>query len=178
MDPEHVDTRAKRDIEERRQADLIIFLALAAICTGWLFLTLRLPFRDKFTWPGFLPLMLLIGILAMVGAMLFYLYIPNREYRNVRSLGKRAWQGLRGATGQFYRGVLTVAMLYAYVALLAYLPSFLPPTYSYVVSTAVFIVALLMAFKAAPPWLAGLMAVVTTGALYFIFGSFYRVPLP
>jgi hypothetical protein len=69
-------------------------------------------------------------------------------------------------------------MLCGYVLLLSYLPSLLPPTYSYVVSTAVFIVALLVAFKAAPLWLAGLVAVVTTGALYFIFGSFYRVPLP
>jgi hypothetical protein len=165
-------------MEQRRQADLVIFLALAAICILWLVFTLRLPFREKLTWPGFLPLFLLIGILSMIGAMLLYLYVPNSEYRNLRSLADRAWRGLRNTTGAFYRAVLTVAMLYGYVLLLAYLPSVLPPAYSYVIATATFIVALLLAFKAAPLWLAGVMAVVTTAGLYVIFGSFYRVPLP
>jgi drug/metabolite transporter (DMT)-like permease len=172
------ETRDKRETEVRRQADLIIFLALLVICIGWLILTFRLPFKEQLTWPGFLPLILLIGILCMVGAMLLYLYVPNREYRNMRHLGDRALQGLRNTQGTFYRGLLTVAILGAYILLLGYLPSLLPPTYSYIISTAIFIMALLMAFKAAPLWLVGLVAIVTTGALYFIFGSFYRVPLP
>lgn len=178
MNPDQAETKERQDTAERRQADLIIFLALLVTCIGWLILTFRLPFRDQFTWPGFLPLLLLVGILSMIGAMLFYLYIPNREYRNLRNLGDRALQGLRNTKGVFYRGMLTVAILYAYVLLLDHLPSRLPPTYSYIISTAAFIVGLLMAFKAAPPWLAGLVAIVTTGGLYFIFGSFYRVPLP
>ena len=77
------------------------------------------------------------------------------------------------------RGFVRIFAAFVYIfGLLSLLPSILPPSYSYVVSTALFVFILITVFRAGPWWLAGLVAIVATAGLYIVFGEFYRVPLP
>lgn len=123
-------------------------------------------------------MVLLAGVVVMACGMLLFLYIPHPEFRNLSNLFRRSRKGLLNI-GTFHRGLLTLAILFVYIfGLLSLLPSVLPPSYSYVLSTAVFIYTLITVFRAAPWWLAGLVAIVATAGLYIIFGELYRVPLP
>jgi hypothetical protein len=178
MDLEQLKAREKQKIEEKRQGDLIIFLLLIVICIGWLVLTFLIPHRDKLTWPGSLPTLLLSLIIVMAGSVVLKLYIPNPEYRNFRNLFRRILLVLQNIQGPFYRGILTVAILLAYVSLLKYLPYLLPPTYSYIISTVLFIAGLILTFRAASVWVTALVTVIATIGLYLAFGMFYHVPLP
>jgi hypothetical protein len=180
MDKEQQSTeKYHQEIKKLRQADLVIIIVLLIVCVVWISLTLRIPqFDEKHTWPGLLPMVLLAGIVVMACGMLLFIYIPHPEYRNLSNLFRQSWQGFL-KIGPFHRGLLTLAILFVYIfGLLSVLPSVLPPSYSYVVSTAVFIYTLITVFRAASWWLAGLVAIVATASLYIIFGEFYRVPLP
>jgi hypothetical protein len=110
--------------------------------------------------------------------MLLFLYLPHPEYRNLGDLFRRSRQGLQNNV-IFHRGLLTLGILFVYIfVLLSVLPSFLPPSYAYVVSTAAFVFAMIVVFRAAAWWFAGLVAIASTAGLYIVFGEFYRVPLP
>jgi hypothetical protein len=165
-------------INKLRQADLIFFIFLTVLCVLWLIPTFKMPFETELTWPAILPLFLLVTILAMVGSMFVYLYIPNPEYRNLSALFAQSLKGIRNIRGQFYRACWTILLLFGYWILLRYLPNFLPAGYSYLIATPFFILVLIATFRAAPVWLAILAALLSTVGLWFIFGVLYRVPLP
>lgn len=167
-----------QEVNKLRQADLVVFILLTVLCILWLIPTFKMPFETELTWPAILPLFLLGAILAMVGSTFVYLYIPNPEYRNLRDLFSRSLKGLRNIQGQFYRAFWTILILFGYWILLRYLPNFLPAVYSYLIATPFFILVLVMTFRAAPTWLAALIALLSTVGLYFIFGVLYHVPLP
>jgi hypothetical protein len=178
VDLEELKDSEKKKKTERRQEDLVLFLVLMAVCIGWLVLTMRIPHWGKLTWPGMLPMILLIGIILMIGPTLISIYLPNPEYRNLGSLFRRILLPLKNLRGPFYRGALTTTILLVYFLLLRYLPYLLPPTYSYLIVTPLFIIALIAAFRAASVWITLLVAALSTIGLYLIFGMFYAVPLP
>jgi hypothetical protein len=176
---EELNAIEKKKIEERRQGDLIIFLVLLGVCIGWLALTFQIPGRGQYKWPGMLPMVLLFALIVMDVVMLVSLYLPNRENRNIKSLYCRISLTLKNPRGTFYRGVATILILYAYALLLIYLPkTLMPPGYSYVIATLLFIGGMLTLFRASKRWVILLVAVLTTSLLSFIFGYLYRTPLP
>jgi hypothetical protein len=176
---EELNAIEKKKIEERRQGDLIIFLVLLGVCIGWLALTFQIPGRGQYKWPGMLPMVLLVALIIMEVSLLFSMYLPNREYRNMKSLCNRIMLTLKNPHGVFYRGAGTILILYAYGLLLIYLPkTLMPPGYSYVIATLLFICGLLTLFRASKRWVILLVAVLTTSVIAFIFGYLYRTPLP
>src|SRR4030042_879284 len=164
LDNKQQDERNK-EVNKLRQADLVVFILLTVLCILWLIPTFKMPFETELTWPAILPLFLLGAILAMVGSMFVYLYIPNPEYRNMPDLFARSLKGLRNIRGQFYRACWTILILFGYWILLRYLPNFLPAGYSYLIVTPFFILVLVMKFRAAPPWLAALVAFLMPAGL-------------
>ena len=179
MDSEQTEPKEEQLLAKKRQGDLIISLTLIVICTGWLVLTFMIPVIDtKFTWPGMLPAILLSLIILLSAGFLLTSYPGNPEYYNFRDLFRRSLLMMQNTRGLFLRGVLTIAWLALYLLMVSYLQRPLPPTYSYIISTFIFIVGFNLTFRAASISLALLTGILTTTALYVIFGVFYRIPLP
>lgn len=179
MDSEQLEAKKEPLLVKKRQGDLIISLTLIVICTGWLVLTFMIPVIDtKLTWPGMLPMILLSLIILLSVGFLLTSYPGNPEYYNFRDLFRRSLLMVQNTRGIFLRGVLAIACLALYLLMVSYLERPLPPTYSYIISTFIFIVGFNLTFRAASISLALLTGILTTTALYVIFGVFYRIPLP
>lgn len=179
MDSEQTEPKEEPFLVKKRQGDLIISLTLIVICTGWLVLTFMIPVVETIlTWPGILPTLLLSLVILLSIGFLLTSYPGNPEYYNLRALFRRSLLMVQNTRGLFLRGVLTVACLALYLLMMSYLQRPLPPTYSYIISTFIFIVGFNVTFRAASILLALLTGILTTTALYVIFGIFYRIPLP
>jgi hypothetical protein len=179
MDSEKKEAEEKQEFAKKRQGDLIISLTLIVICAGWLVLTFMIPvIETKLTWPGILPMFLLSLVILLSVGFLLTSYRGNPEYYNLRDLFRRSLLMVQNTRGLFLRGVLTVACLALYLLMMNYLQRPLPPTYSYIISTFIFIVGFNLTFRAASTLVAVLTGILATTVLYAIFGFFYRIPLP
>jgi hypothetical protein len=179
MDSEQLKAEKESSLAKKRQGDLVISLTLIVVCAGWLVLTFMIPvIETKLTWPGMLPAVLLGLIILLSVGFLLTSYPGNPEHYNFRDLFHRSLLMVQNTRGLFLRGALTIACLALYLFIMNYLQRPLPPTYSYIISTFIFIVGFNLIFRAASISLALLTGILATGALYVIFGVFYRIPLP
>lgn len=162
---------AEEEVEALRQADLALNIFLLLFCAAAIAITLQFPVFEQrpTTWPGWLPLLLLIGLAGMAVQTLVSVHLREPRFRDLTAVYQRCWTGLWKA--EFHRSLLILALMFLYV-------SYLFPRLPYLASTSIFVFASIMAFRAAPWWLAGLVAVINSFVLYFIFGRMYQIPLP
>ena len=159
------------DIEALRQADLVLNFVLVLFCAVGIAFTYQIPVFEQrpSTWPGWSPLVLFIGLIGMAIQILVTVHLRQPRYRDLGELYHRCLNGLWKP--EFHRGLLILALMTVYV-------SFLLPRLPYLASTTIFVFGSIMVFRAAPWWLAGLVAVINSLTLYVIFAKMYKIPLP
>ncbi|MBI4573901.1 MAG: tripartite tricarboxylate transporter TctB family protein [candidate division NC10 bacterium] len=165
------DTHDPQDeVRALRQGDLALLVALLLFCGIGIALTLQFPqFEERHTWPGILPMVLFVGLILMAVWIFVGTHLREPAFRDVRSLCRRCREGLHKP--EFHRGLLVLGLLGMYIFfLLPYLP--------YLASTTIFVFISIMAFRAAPWWLAALVSILNSATLYVVFGKLYRIPLP
>jgi hypothetical protein len=159
------------ELEALRQADLLLNIVLLLFCAGAIAVTLQFPVFEKSytTWPGLLPSLLLISLAAMAVQILVSVHLHQPRFRDLKGLFRRCRTGLRKT--EFRRGLVMLGLLCVYACgMLSRLP--------YLASTSIFTFLSITAFRAAPWWLAALVAIFNSLSLYFIFGKLYQIPLP
>ncbi len=165
---------------QRRQGTFVLLLALTIFSLSFLVLTFRIPLinDDAFSWPGMMPAVSLIAILVLVAVVVFRYYVKHPDLMDIAIL-KRRIPGVIRRSKEFRRGVSVFAYLFVYIYLmLPLLQKVLPRPFTYLVSTFLFQFFLLLNLAKTRMVTALIVASVSTGTLYVMFGVLYRLPLP